>query len=100
MFEGLSGNTGIYPVCLGLQQQIYNFDHNVLTGELSGIKYADFQIKDEAHCLDEEAEIEELLLQVRDPFLNFESENDSLLEMGQRFLVEFKDSVAQQLQDE
>jgi hypothetical protein len=100
VFQGICGETEISPVCLGLQQQNIYLEHNALSGYLTGVKYSDMVVDDEVGCLDDEAEIEELLLQARDPFYNLEAEELSLLDAGQKFLVEFKDSVAKQLEEE
>ena len=100
VFHGICGDTEISPVCLGLQQHNIYLEHDVLTGYLTGVKYSDMVVDEEVDCLDDEAEIEELLLQARNPFINIETEELSLLEAGQKFLVEFKDSVAKQLEEE
>ena len=100
VFRGICGDTEISPVCLGLQQHNIYIEHDVLSGQLNGVKYSDMVIDEEVGCLDDEAEIEELLLQARDPFYNLEAEELSLLDAGQKFLIEFKDSVAKQLEEE
>lgn len=100
VFQGICGDTEVRPVCLGLQQHNINLEHDVLSGYLTGVKYSDMVVDWDVDCLDDEAEIEELLLQARDPFHNLEVDELSLLEAGQKFLVEFKDSVAKQLEEE
>jgi len=48
-------------MCLGLQQDNIQLEHDILSGQLSGVKYSDIAVNQEAG-LDDEAEIEELLL--------------------------------------
>jgi len=61
VFRGICGDTEISPMCLGLQQDNIQLEHDILSGQLSGVKYSDIAVNQEAG-LDDEAEIEELLL--------------------------------------